>query len=411
MKPGKPSGVAEFQGFYAPFTVTETLLQKIWMRRDFAVGRARTLSGEPVEIRFPGKWNRLEGPDFQEARLRIGEREITGDVELHFHAADWLKHGHEDDPNYDRVVLHVLLFAPKAGEPGAVTASGRRPPAMALLEILHHDLEEYAAEDMLERTLEREHWQATEDLLVLPLAERRELLGRHARLRWERKIHYAKVRIAKLGWREACHQTAMEILGYRRNRAAMIHVATRFPLETWEASVPGEEELFAAGSWIRRGARPANHPRRRLRQYLQWVEARPDWPERLRETLAAQAGAAPGFDRYAARPFRTACDLGKCREAWAREICGGVVGGTRLDTLFCDGFLPLIAADAGGGDRFFGYWFSWYAGDFPDRVLGTLRTAEIVGGSGYTNCNGFCQGVLSLSLEKRNDPLACFEEE
>src|SRR5690606_18743274 len=119
------------------------------------------------------------------------------------------------------------------------------------------------------------------------------------------------------------------------------------------AKVPDEEDLLAVGNWIHRGARPANQPRQRVRQYLQWVKARPDWPERLRETFSAMRAEGACVEEYAARPFRAARGMKKCREAWAREICGGRIGGTRLDTLFCDGFLPLIAADSGAKDDAF----------------------------------------------------------
>lgn len=401
--------VAEFQGFYAPFTVTEKLLQKIWLRGDFSGHTALTTEGEAVEVLFPGQWNLLEGPDFRNARLRIGGRDVTGDIELHFRAVDWTRHGHHRDPAYDRVVLHVLLFPPGPAELAAVTSSGSRMPSMVLLELLHHDLEEYATEDALEVTLERNHWQATEELLRRPLDERRQLLIRHARLRWRQKVHFARLRVEKLGWIEACHQTAMEILGYRRNRGAMINAATRYPLGDWVASQPKEEGLLATGFWVVQGARPANHPRERLRQYLAWVAARPDWPARLKRLLAEaseEEGGGPGD--YAAGPFRARRKLKCLRAEWGQEITGGFMGGTRLNTLFCDGFFPLLATIV-GEEKLLPYWSFWYAGDFPERVLGTLRTAEITDRRGFPVCNGWCQGVISLSLEKRSDPLVCFE--
>lgn len=403
--------VAEFQGFYAPYTVTEKLLQKIWLRGDFNCGAARTLEGERIEVLFPGKWNLLEGPDFRNARVRIGGRELTGDIELHFHAVDWARHGHHRDPAYDQVVLHVLLFEPKPGQSPAVTAAGHSLPAMAMLELLHHDLEEYAAEDALEVTLERNHWQATEELLTLSLEERRKCLVRHAQVRWNQKVHFAHLRVVKLGWTEACHQTAMEILGYRRNRGPMVNAATCYPLGKWRTVQPREEDLLGASYWITQGARPANHPKMRIRQYLRWVEARPDWPERLREEMLKVGSAAreDSFD-YTAGPFRAEQGLKHLRADLAEKITAGKIGGTRLDTLFCDGFLPLIATtEASAARQFMPYWFCWYSGDFPDRVLGTLRTAEITDRRGFVTCNGFCQGVISMSLEKRSDPLVCFE--
>lgn len=405
----KQAEVAEFQGFYGPFTVTEKLLQKIWLRGDFNEVAAKTLDGEPVEVLFPGKWNLLEGPDFKAARLKIGGCEVTGDVELHFDVADWEKHGHHRDANYDDVVLHVLLFRPSSDQAPAVTCEGRTPPALVLLELLHHDLEEYAAEDAIEATLQRNHWQATEELVALPIEERRHLLEKHARLRWEQKVRFADLRVKKLGWEGACHQTALEILGYRRNRAAMLTVATRFPLREWVRERPEEEELLRGPRWILQGARPANHPRKRLRQYLQMVAARPDWPERLADRLSRVGGKDAWEAELGSRAFRARQQLKLRRESWGEALTAMFVGGTRLDTLFCDGFFPLAAA-RGEEKALFGYWFSWYAGDFPDRVVQTLRTAGITDRGNFVACNGFCQGVLGLSLEKKGDPLVCFED-
>ena len=68
--------VQEMQGLYGPFTIAERVVQKIWLRRDFAVDRAALTDGRKLEIRSPGTWNLLGGPDFRGARLRVDGREI-----------------------------------------------------------------------------------------------------------------------------------------------------------------------------------------------------------------------------------------------------------------------------------------------------------------------------------------------
>ncbi len=42
--------LAEIQGLYGPITVPETLLQKIWMRRDFNIEKLTTIDGKPIKI-------------------------------------------------------------------------------------------------------------------------------------------------------------------------------------------------------------------------------------------------------------------------------------------------------------------------------------------------------------------------
>lgn len=48
------------------------------------------------------------GPDFSEARIKIGELEWRGSVELHIQSSGWLAHQHQYDAAYEPVVLHVV---------------------------------------------------------------------------------------------------------------------------------------------------------------------------------------------------------------------------------------------------------------------------------------------------------------
>ena len=61
----------------------------------------------------------------------------------------------------------------------------------------------------------------------------REELVQAAERRWRQKIGYARARIGRLGWADAAHHTALEILGYRFNRGPMLQLAARHPLDAW----------------------------------------------------------------------------------------------------------------------------------------------------------------------------------
>ena len=67
-----------------------------------------TVDGEAVHVISVGHRNYDSGPDFLDARVRIGTTLWVGHVEIHVNASDWFRHGHQDDDAYSNVVLHVV---------------------------------------------------------------------------------------------------------------------------------------------------------------------------------------------------------------------------------------------------------------------------------------------------------------
>lgn len=61
-----------------------------------------------LQIFQPGLRNSNAGPDFEEAKIKIGKLEWRGSVEIHIKASGWNDHHHSDDPAYEKVVLHVV---------------------------------------------------------------------------------------------------------------------------------------------------------------------------------------------------------------------------------------------------------------------------------------------------------------
>ena len=86
----------------------ERLLHYVWNYRLFPLQPMRTTQGAEVEVLDPGLINRDAGPDFFNAKIKIGGVLWVGNVELHRRASDWFRHGHERDPAYAGVILHVV---------------------------------------------------------------------------------------------------------------------------------------------------------------------------------------------------------------------------------------------------------------------------------------------------------------
>jgi len=97
-------------------------------------------NGNLLRVLSPGRWNRMPGPDFRNAKLELNGKILRGDIEVHVKTSDWISHGHGDDPAYDNVILHVVrmddtspgnvaflpefavLVLPETGEGGDVKA-------------------------------------------------------------------------------------------------------------------------------------------------------------------------------------------------------------------------------------------------------------------------------------------------
>jgi len=92
----------------APKNMPEEFLQHIWEHRLFSSESLKTEAGESLEILDTGKRNTDSGPDFFNARIRIGNTTWAGNIEIHVRSSDWLKHQHQNDKAYDSVVLHVV---------------------------------------------------------------------------------------------------------------------------------------------------------------------------------------------------------------------------------------------------------------------------------------------------------------
>lgn len=106
----------------------EQLLHYCWKHRLFPLDGLRTTEGEEVEVIDPGLHNHNAGPDFFNAKVKIGGQLWVGNVEIHDRASDWFLHGHEKDTHYNNVILHVVGLADTQAE----TADGSRPPQMEL---------------------------------------------------------------------------------------------------------------------------------------------------------------------------------------------------------------------------------------------------------------------------------------
>lgn len=83
-------------------------MQYVWQHRLLLRTDLVTVDGQRISVIDPGTLNTNSGPDFFNAKILIGSHMWAGDVEIHVRASDWHRHGHDGNPAYDSVVLHVV---------------------------------------------------------------------------------------------------------------------------------------------------------------------------------------------------------------------------------------------------------------------------------------------------------------
>lgn len=150
----------------------EDYLQHLWKTQKFSQDSLFTTEGQAVAVYQRGYHNQDAGPDFLEARLRIGQQEWAGQVEIHLRSSDWEKHGHQTDPAYNNVILHVVYEHDQIIK----TENGLAPPTLELKDRIEEHpywryeqlmqapeeipcaqqigaLDEFALREMLHRTL------------------------------------------------------------------------------------------------------------------------------------------------------------------------------------------------------------------------------------------------------------------
>ncbi len=108
--------------------MTEQFLHFIWEYKLFESDQLNTVQGEPVSVECPGLRNRDAGPDFSNARIRLGDTLWVGNVELHKTASEWYRHHHDTDDAYQSIILHVVANADRP----VIRFSGEEIPTLEM---------------------------------------------------------------------------------------------------------------------------------------------------------------------------------------------------------------------------------------------------------------------------------------
>jgi hypothetical protein len=114
----------------------ESFLYYVWQFQYFDRTDLKTTDGENIEVFKTGVLNSDSGPDFSNAKVRIGNLDWAGTVEIHTKASAWQDHHHDVDKAYDNVVLHVVWQNDKP----VFRADGTAMPTLELQPLVNDSL-------------------------------------------------------------------------------------------------------------------------------------------------------------------------------------------------------------------------------------------------------------------------------
>ena len=303
----------------------ERLLQAIWHHQRLQRDRLQTADGKSVRVLHPGFVSVEGGPDFRGAVIQTGdEPPRSGDVEIDLRSNGWHAHGHDRNPNFKNVILHVvwetLGVPPSGGDPTKNRLKAElqtdHPPTLPLCDSLDAPLGELS--QWLENESTANFPEELRGKCSAPLRELTEpqlamLLRQAAHVRLKAKAAQFSARARHAGWEQALWEGLFRALGYKHNawpmqnlaesrllwspgakspfafQARLLGVSGLLPAELtrsqkspdnylrrvwdcwWRERNEFADLILPRTVWKFHGLRPANHPQRRLALAAHWL--------------------------------------------------------------------------------------------------------------------------------------------
>ncbi len=212
----------------------ERQIIKIWQHQLLDRTEVTTEDGELIKIIYPGRINDDRGADFRDAVIAARGGLIHGDIEVHVKSSGWQAHRHHQDPAYNRVILHVVMWH----DTGTTTnlQNGKSVPILAI----HKYISSTSQSSNLAyppTTLTMPCRKAIEHLTAGVIAEFLDTTGEE---RFLAKAGRLQVDLAQMGASQCLYQGIMGALGYSRNKLPFRELARRLPLRTLESMAQGK---------------------------------------------------------------------------------------------------------------------------------------------------------------------------
>lgn len=322
--------------------IDERVVSDLWERQAF---EPAVLASLGLHVVYRGVPSDAGGPDYQDALVSTADAGLmSGDVEFHVQSSDWYAHGHDRNPAYNDVILHVVWI----DDAGATVREDGELVATAALRDYVDLLPQVSRQPAL-----HEHPCIASYASVSTAALGAAIVTAGTRRFEERSGQFAAEMLDRPP-EEAFYTALFESLGYASNRDTFRALAEAVPfawLQSVEANYwvqvlldaarlgpPGRiapPARLPANSWRLTRLRPSNHPARRIEAVVSTLKRLGPRPV---ETLATTCASA-----------RRASDLRD--PLLTRSPDGGVIGKGRADEIVASVVLPFLGGYPDCGER------------------------------------------------------------
>ena len=435
----------------------EKLLQTVWQHQRLRRDQLKTADGKSVRVLHPGFASVEGGPDFRGAVLQFeNEKPVAGDVEIDLVPAGWHAHGHDKNPSFKNVILHVVWEEVQSLKSNVQSNF----KTFSLKNSLDAPIFELALALENESGLpENLRGKCSAPLRELAAAQLTELLHAAAKVRFENKANAILARAKNSGWEQALWENLFRALGYKYNVWPMLNLAETKPQWTRGAASAFEIQARLLGvsgllpddltraqkssdtflrrawdfwwrdrdefeccilpreCWRFHGLRPANHPQRRLALAAHWLASEnliskiegwavKNYSAPLTPTLSPPRGEGEKLLRSLHEIFQVERDefwswhwtFKSARMAKPQPL----LGAARVTDLAVNVVLPWlwIRAKEGGNEKFQREierrFFAWPAAE--DNSILKLARQRLLGTAGAKNLSGAAQqqGLMQI---------------
>ena len=202
----------------------EEYIHYIWKYGTFDASGLLTTEGEEIEILSKGMLNSNAGPDFLNAKIKIGKTIWAGNVEMHLRSSDWERHLHQNDPAYDNVILHVVVMHDK----DILNSKGNTFPTLSLSSRISTDhFGQYKKLVGNKESIACSELVGSIDPFIVNTMKEKAVVNRLER---KTKIHLEDLERTGNDWQQLLYEMLAGNFGFKINSAPFEELAKRTPL-------------------------------------------------------------------------------------------------------------------------------------------------------------------------------------